>query len=269
MVLTRSATMDSISDEVKSYFENLIKPLLLKSDQIVELLSTIDAQQRDIASLKTAAIEQDSRITKLEAEIAVKDSAIIALQRSREAGDVAVDDLQQYTRRHSVRISGIEVKDGETNADVVAIVASCHREVGLEFDESSVNRAHRVGKPFTDASTGKKKQGIIVQFRSWGARCRLYQNRPKFKPSAPPGASQRAPARKFAVSLDLTKRRLDLLSSAREAIVNYPEVKYVYNDINCNLTVRLGDDNKHFNTVEQLERILAKCKYIAPTARNE
>lgn len=263
MVVTRSANMESISDEVKSYFDSLIKPLLVKTDQIVELLTTIDAQQREITSLKAAVTEQDSRIIKLQADLAVKDSAIIALQRSREAGNVTVDDLQQYTRRHSVRINGIETKVGESNDDVVAAVEACHREVGLPFDKSSINRAHRVGKPFTDAS-GKRKQGIIVQFRSWGARCALYQKRPKFAPAAPPGSSRTT--RKFSISLDLTKRRLDLLSSAREAIVCYPEVNFVFNDINCNLALKVRDEIKYFNTIEQLEHVLSKCKYVAPVA---
>lgn len=260
MVLTRSSNMESISDETKLYFENLIQPLLAKSDQIVELLTTIESQQKEISNLNATVKAQDTRITKLEASLAMKDSAIIALQKSREVNAVTVDDLQQYTRRHSVRINGIEQKTGETNDDVIAAVADCHREVGLAFDPSSVNRAHRVGAPFTDAS-GRKKQAIICQFRSWGARCALFQKRPKFTSGAAPGAARR----KFSISLDLTKRRLDLLNSARELIQNYPQVHYAYNDLNCNLVLKVGEDKKYFNTEDQLLGILAKCEYVAPT----
>ena len=134
----------------------------------------------------------------------------------------------------------------------------CHREVGLDFNPASINRAHRVGKPSTQS--GKKKQAVIVQFRSWGARCAFFQKRPKFTKTTPGAARVQ---RKFSVSLDLTKRRVDLLNSARELIQNYPEVSYAYNDINCALVLKVGENKRHFNTEDQLLNILSKCKYVA------
>ena len=151
------------------------------------------------------------------------------------------DDLEQYTRRHSVRINGIEVKpenDKGKAEDIYKIVEKCYVDVGLKFESTEINRAHRVGLVKTYSKSGKRTQSIIVQFRNWNARCNVFKNRPKFHKKKP-GEVEVEVERPFSVSLDLTKRRLELLTIARNESKNHPDVDYVFTDINCNIVLKM------------------------------
>ena len=119
-----------------------------------------------------------------------------------------------------------------------------------------ISVAHRVGKVKVDEVTNRRTQSIIVQYKRWDARCKFYQNRPKKK--LIPGIN-----RKFTVSLDLTKRRLNLLNDARDEIVNYSNVSYAFSDINCNLVLKMANGEfKHFNNGSGLKALLKNEKYV-------
>ena len=54
----------------------------------------------------------------------------------------------------------------------------------------------------------------------------------------------------FTVSLDLTKRRYEMLKFAREATKDNPKVSYVFADINCSLVVKSANGNYFYFTNE-------------------
>ena len=59
--------------------------------------------------------------------------------------------------------------------------------------------------------------------------------------------------------MDLTKRRLQLLKTARKrikALSGEDFEDYAYSDINCNLTVKFNGERHFFNTKRELESIL-------------
>ena len=61
------------------------------------------------------------------------------------------------------------------------------------------------------------------------------------------------------MSVDLTKRRLNLLNYARDQLKsgNYPNFKYVFADINCSLAVRdVNDELCYFNSKQQLHDVI-------------
>ena len=53
----------------------------------------------------------------------------------------------------------------------------------------------------------------------------------------------RKKCKKAAVFLDLTKRRLDLLFWAREAIKTKPAIEFAFADINCNIGAKMKSGN--------------------------
>ena len=53
-----------------------------------------------------------------------------------------VDELQQYTRRYSVVIRGIEKKQKETHNDLVAEVEKVVGEIDCEVTMNDVDKAH-------------------------------------------------------------------------------------------------------------------------------
>ena len=165
------------------------------------------------------------------------------------------DDVEQYTRRNSVRIHGLPTKENE---DLLETLTGCYNEVGLQLVHGEIDRIHRVGKKTYNAAKKQHTQSIIVKFRSWGPKARFYKARPKFIKDDKTVRGNQPPKRKFTVSNDLTKRRLNLLNYAREKLNdgNY-HVKYVYADVNCTLAMRHNDDSlSFFNSKEAFHEII-------------
>ena len=92
-------------------------------------------------------------------------------------------------------------------------------------------------------------KSIIIKYKAWNDRRTFYLNRPK-----------KTAGIKFSVSVDLTKRRHNLLKKAREAINDDDytgDALYAFSDINCSLGIKLSNgDFKFFNSEKQLDDIL-------------
>ena len=146
------------------------------------------------------------------------------------------DDNEQYSRRSCIRINGIEYQDGEKTEDVAIKIKECYEKIGIPYDATNIDRTHRIGKSYVDKVSGKMVKQIIVKFRSWSARTKFFQARPK---SFENGIKKPGP-RSFGVTIDLTKRRYALLNDAKGIIDNYPEANYAFADVNCSLAIRLA-----------------------------
>ncbi|XP_071086617.1 uncharacterized protein [Haliotis cracherodii] len=83
------------------------------------------------------------------------------------------DDLEQYSRRNSIRISGVEETRDENVEDVVMDVL---KDVHPSINVSNIDRCHRVGKK----NSGTKRQ-IIVKFVSYWDRNKVMRNRKLLK----------------------------------------------------------------------------------------
>ena len=63
---------------------------------------------------------------------------------------------------------------------------------------------------------------------------------------------------KFKV--DLTKRRVNLLSRERSRIENVEGIDFVFADVNCRLNVKFSDERvEAFNTETELANVIAGC----------
>ena len=106
---------------------------------------------------------QNKKIDALESE----------LQVVRRVSDLALENcynVEQYTRRHSLRVYGIPV---ETNEDVVSKIDEFCRSVDIPFNKSDVDRAHRVGLKKVDKVSNQHMQPVIVKFKDWNSRYKL------------------------------------------------------------------------------------------------
>ena len=100
MASTRSKTSSTISQDLKEYFENLIEPLA-KSAEINRLIQRLEDQEKKITELYKENERKDERILQLESTVALKKHHMDILIEK-------CDDVEQYTRRHSFRINGIQ-----------------------------------------------------------------------------------------------------------------------------------------------------------------
>ena len=247
MVSTRSNStkakeekMATATEELKCYFEKFIEPLVT-NNSLEELFNKL--KDEIVKKFDEKISEQNAKIEKLESIITIHENTIDQLL-------VKCDDNEQYSRRSCLRIHGVEVKENEDGDGVMNVLEDCYSSVNLQFDANDIDRAHRIGLPYTDKNSGKKVKSIIVKFRSWKARQRFYKGRPRYcaDSSKKPG---------FTVSVDLTKRRYLLLTKAKGLIKGNSNIMYVYSDINCSLALRFKDDSfKYFNSERELLSLL-------------
>ena len=105
------------------------------------------------------------------------------------------DELEQYGRQLCIRIDGVPVAENETSNDVLQNVKSIIEESSSEIPDVAIDRAHRIGKAYTDKTSGVKCKSIIVRFTTFRHRTMFYQSRKNLK-------------RNVKVKLDFTKKHL-------------------------------------------------------------
>ena len=207
--------------------------------------------------LEERILNQDKRIDQLEAELQICKNVSKLLAENCEANQIKSDENEQYSRRTCLRINGIKVSDDRNKENVMDVIKECYDDVGLPFNPDEIDRAHRIGKVHTNSETEDKTQSIIVKFKSWGSRTTFYKSRPKAF------VDGKEKPRRFSVSLNLTKRRYDILKRAKGIISGYPGVNFVFAVVNCSLAVRFKDDSYyHFNDETQLTRYLDNRKNV-------
>ena len=166
----------------------------------------------------------------LENKVVVLESTLKVSQNTSDKLSAEVDNLQQYSRRNCLIVSGILIKHGESTADLKrSIEKIVLKDVGVskEFFEYEFDKVHRIGAADGD------KQNVIVRFRSHQFPSELYYGRKKIK------------NKKIGLKLSLTKNRTALLRNITEKIEideNYRDtVKFCYSDFNGNIKVRLHE----------------------------
>lgn len=244
-------TMSEIND-LKIHIEELIKPLVKSSDLKIALQEIKEELMSRIKSLEEKFVEKDRQINEQSRKIEELESNLAISKNTIEKIHIKCDDNEQYSRRQCLRIYGLPLEKKEDMNDKIK---GCYESMEIPFNPNDIDRAHRVGKIKEDKVTNKKVQAIIVKFKSWEARKVFYKARPKnHNVEKKPGS--------FSVGLDLTKRRLNLLMSAREKLeqIKCDRFAYVFADINCSLGIKYNDDKdslKFFNTTKEFDELIS------------
>ena len=232
------------------------------SRDLAELRAEIAALKEDNAKLKRQLLDI-SGATKSVAEAAAQatDIANRALAEAR-AAKIENDNLQQYGRRASVRVEGIQFVEGESPQDLRKKVKDCLSKLDIVLKDSDIYRMHRSSKPKHDEFNPKR--GLVAQtlikLNSWEVREKLHK--------ANGIARQRkAPIR---VNHDLTKKRYNLLAKAKSlfskkmaTLFTKEELEdiadsqncFAYANLNSDLRVRVRGNVISFETEDELYRI--------------
>ena len=110
----------------------------------------------------------EKRMAAFESELQVKDKRIELLEKSVSRMEGQIDAQEQYSRRTSVRISGVdEASGGEDVGRIVATIPEKCNSVSLSM--ANENRAHRVGQRQSAEHQQEKPRPrqIIVQFKDY------------------------------------------------------------------------------------------------------
>ena len=115
-------------------------------------------------------------LTKSFGNIAKKDAEIRELKVRVTALEEKTDDLEQYSRRNTVRIRGIPEALNEDTDGLVKDVAA--RKLDVQLTKHGFVRSHRVGRKSEEKDTPRD---VIVRFTSHNTKVAVMRNARKLK----------------------------------------------------------------------------------------
>ena len=183
--------MEKLSLMLQETFKGQIETLVqgIVKGVLKGLNDRIDGLESNINTLQTKNEELEKENSSLITRIA-------ALEK-------IADQSEQYSRRNSLRISGLKEHTGENTDDIVVNMAAT---IGCDLQLNEIDRSHRVGKP--DATKTRHRE-ILVKFASYRARQKMYKIRTSLKDNGYAGVF---------LNEDLTRKRSNVLFEARKVV---------------------------------------------------
>lgn len=178
-----------------------------------------------------------------------KDAEIETLKGELEQAREHINDLEQYSRRECLNISGIPEGAGE-NTD--RMVVELGKAAGVDIWPADIATSHRVGRPATS-----KTRKIIVKFSSLGKRQQFYQARRKLQERGRAVYCQ-LPATVLQgvyVSENLTKQNETVMFNARQ-LRREGKIFAAWTDW-CRMKIKLTEngDTKIIKSLQDLQRL--------------
>lgn len=158
MTLTREQV-----SEIKKAVQESIGSICTDKNFISSLASAVS--QIISSDLKEVIRDQERQITELQQEINDLTSKCNSYENK-------FDYMEQYSRRHNIRIFGVEEKRGEDTEDVVTKLFK--EKLNLQLQRSCIDRCHRVGR-------GDGNRPIIVKFTNHSSRLQVLSSRKMLK----------------------------------------------------------------------------------------
>ena len=250
-VITRSKSKSTSvisKNEVEAILQSMLAPIKRKLEEIVTEESMITHLKDLETALLGKIVEQKREIDALKVEKQLLTGRVAILENTMTIQERKIDDIEQYGRRVCLRVEDMPLQQNETEQKLIDQLENEFSNMGLDFRASAIERIHRIGPVSSEEDEeGKQyeRQQVIVKFKNWGSRTKVYKNRKK-------------KTNKFKFRVDLTKRRLLLLKKARDMTKNMPNVDFTFSDVNCRLALRLTNgDFKFFNSETELASIIA------------
>ena len=133
--------------------------------QFANRLKTLitDDLVKEVQYLRTVVQKKDAEINQLKDDVA-------RLQQD-------TDNLEQYTRRNSLRISGIPERAHEDLTDVCLNLFNMRMKLSPKITLNDIDRLHRVGKP-----EAGKTRAVLVKFATYRARYAVFSARSMLGP---------------------------------------------------------------------------------------
>ena len=182
-----NSDMEAIASVLKESFKLDLKESI--REQLPLMVNDIISGVVSGLNAKVSALEHESK------KLAAENTELKVRMNKLE---LAIDNAEQYSRRNSLRMSGVPETATE-NTDTLVLDAA--RAINSDIDLCDIDRSHRVGRP-----RAGKPCDIIVKFATYRSRQKLYKNRVQLKDKGYRGVF---------LNEDLTKFRLDLLYKAR------------------------------------------------------
>ena len=149
------------TEELKEYIANIVSNLPTHES----LGKSFESFKKEILTKFEEIVNaQNKKIEELESTIAVQNNVIEKLK-------IDTDMNQQYSRRSSLRIHGVQVPERDGKEDINSVIKECYSKLDIPFSNDNIDRAHRIGKSYVDKFTGIKVKSIIVKLSQFPFKC--------------------------------------------------------------------------------------------------
>ena len=153
--------MDTLESVCKQTMEKVVcencekmkQQIERNESEILDLQSTLDNKNRELQSLKKCVDLETSK---------------------REVTERQLNDLEQYTRRNSIRIFGVKEQANEDTDQIAVDIAN--KKLGFQLTKRDIDRSHRVQQ-----KDPKKPKPIIVKLCSYKDKSSFMRNKKKLK----------------------------------------------------------------------------------------
>lgn len=140
-------------------------------------------------------------INELKVLVKEKDEKIKHLNQRVSDLEIKSDDLEQYSRRNSLRVYGIQEREFENPVEITREMFK--QELDIDIQPQALDRVHRVGKK----SSNEKGRPLLVKFATYRDRDQVYRAKSRLKKDQA--------SKTIFINEDLTRPRAQLLFLAR------------------------------------------------------
>ena len=140
-----------------------------------------------------------------------KDEEIAVLREELRETRARLDDLEQYSRKNCVNISGVPETAGESASQLVRDLGQV---LSVDIGPTDIDACHRIGR-----QTAGKPRTIVVKFSRFDQRQELYAARRQLREAPAPAPGGRFTAQQLEqvyISDNLTPHRQSVLYAARQ-----------------------------------------------------
>ena len=237
---------------------------------MVDLLRRINDLEYQVQHQSTYNLLQNDKIHKLERKVQSLEGELLVVNARFSVRDHVIEALknevhrlQQYTRRYTVSVVGVEKKEGERPEELREQVLKLVEEVDSSTTELDIDKFHRNGRTFNNG----KDQEILIRFKSHSAKEAFYRARKTLPPAR----------RGVKIRPSLSENQKKLLKEAETLVEEYKlndenrnPVAFVFANIHGEVQVKLkkkfrGNDLITFRSIKDLIQIVAQAQAIKVT----
>ena len=149
-----------------------------KAEEFAELLiyalgnAEVTKKLREALGLKEQLENLQAEIEALRKAVRARDEAMVNLKKEMVTLHTEHDELEQYTQRNSIRLTGLTEATNENVYDIVMTIFNEEMGVSPPISPQEIDRIHRVGKP-----DPTKKRSILIKFATYRSKKRVVTNR--------------------------------------------------------------------------------------------
>ena len=175
--LLKTVVKDAISTAVGELKHSILDKMVESNTQLQEI---VNKQIETINYMQTTLDGQRKELQEKSETIKIMQDQIQSLTLKFDEVQSAQNDLEQYGRRNSLRISNFKFDPKQSEAELTQKVVSFVNDIlltdGPPLDIIDVERCHPIGKPGL-----QKSQQIIVKFYRYHTKNRVFQAKSRLK----------------------------------------------------------------------------------------